>query len=60
MTGNTFCIAKSTTSIVIQEISGMLAEKITPILIKFPTNKANVEKSSCRFLQRFGFPEVVV
>ena len=59
MTGNTFGIAKSTTNIVIKEICGILAEKMAPELIKFPTAKAVVEKSSCRFLERFGFPQVI-
>ena len=39
MTGHTFGIAKSTTSIVIQEICGILAEKIALKLIKFLTTK---------------------
>jgi len=59
MTGNTFGIAKSTTSVVIQEICGILAEKIAPELISFPNSKADVEKSSCMFLERFGFPQVI-
>ena len=37
---------------VIQEICGILGEKIAPKLIKF-----DVEKSSCSFLERFVFPQ---
>ena len=59
MTGNSFGIAKKATSIIIQEICGILAEKIAPELIKFPTAKADVEKKLCRFIERFGFPQVI-
>ena len=59
ITANTFGIAKSTTSIVVQEICGILAEKIAPKLIKFSTAKADVEKSSGRFLEKFRFPQLI-
>ena len=41
----------------IQEICGILGEKIASKLIKFPIAKAEVEKSSCSFLERFVFPQ---
>ena len=59
MIGNTFGIAKSTTSIVIWEICGILTEKIAPEFIKVPTAKADVGKSSCRLLEWFGFLQVI-
>ena len=52
MTGNKFGIAKSLTN-------GILAEKIAPELIEFPAAKADVRNCSCRFLKRFGFPQVI-
>ena len=42
---------------VIQEICGILGEKIAPKLIKFAIAKADVEKSSCSFLERFVFSQ---
>ena len=42
MTGNTFGIAKSTTSVVVDEICRILAENIAPKLIKFPIEKPDV------------------
>ena len=59
MTGNTFGIAKSTTSVVVHEICRILAENIAPKLIKSPIEKADVEKNSSKFLERFGFPQVI-
>ncbi|XP_057310515.1 putative nuclease HARBI1 [Hydractinia symbiolongicarpus] len=59
MIGNTFGIAKSTTSVVVHEICGILAKDIASLLIKFPVEKADVEKISSNFLKRFGFPQVI-
>ena len=39
----------------IQEICGILGEKIASKSIKFLIAKAEVEKSSCSFLERFVF-----
>ena len=59
MTENTVGIAKSTTSVVVHEIYRILAENIAPKLIKLPIEKADVEKNSSKFLERFGFPQVI-
>lgn len=55
MTRNTFGIAKVQLALLFKRHG---TEKITPELIKFLTAKADVKKSSCRFLKQFGFPQV--
>ena len=39
------------------EICGILGEKIASKSIKFLIAKAEVEKSSCSFFERFAFPQ---
>lgn len=59
MTANSFGIARCTVGCVIQEICNLISEKIGPILINFPSEKDAVINASSRFLQKFGFPQVI-
>ena len=59
LTANSFGIACCTVGQIMQEICGILTNKLGPDLIKFPTEKDEVLKASSQFLEKIGFPQVI-
>ena len=58
MTPNVFGCSFSSTCNAVKEGYRILSKKIAPYLIKYPSNKAAVEKVNREFRQKFRFPRV--
>lgn len=56
---NLFGIARCTVGQVVSEICKILSQDLGKELIKFPSEKEDVEKSAAQFFHRFGFPQVI-
>ena len=54
---NAFGIGRSTISIIIKEVTELIAYKLGPKFIKFPTTAMEVEKSVNLFYKQHGFPQ---
>ena len=59
MTVNIFSCSISSTCNAVKEVCHTLSKNIAPCLIRYPSNKAEVEKANREFLQKFGFSRVL-
>ena len=59
ITANVFGCSMSSTSDVVEEVCRILSKNIASCMIKYPSSKAEVEKTNWEFLQKLGFPRVL-
>ena len=59
MTANTLSIARCTVRAVVHEMCQILNESIGPKIVKFHVSKQEIAEATGRFLQKFGFPQVI-
>ena len=59
MTANTFSIARCTVRAVVHKMCQILNESIGPKIVKFHVSKQEIAEATGRFLQKFGFPQVI-